>query len=429
MITRRIAHLARTQIDQWRSPEALERRSARRLAELLSHVFVHNDFYHSLWWEAGVRDPRELREPGALQRLPVVTKAQLKAAWPDTLLSRDRQLSEGRMHGSSGSSGRPFEVFVPDDAFDAFLAYQYRVFSMVGCRPWDRIVYLHGQPEDTGSYLGLFEAVHVCSALPTPELADAIIAARPDVLSSYVSRAMDLARHLGPNSPLRPKVISLNSEQSSAAERAWLSEVFGCPVHDDYGAEEVWMIASSCSVGGLHVHADNVKLELLRADGSACGAGETGSVVVTSLHNRAMPFVRYELGDEAAASDERCPCGRGLPLLASLEGRQNDAFQLPDGARLSAGLLLGLVYAGDISTEIEDFRIVQDAPDHATVLFVTGDETAARPTLEALGRRLSEASDGQLAVDLRRVSSLSRAPGTKRSFACRRFGDDAVTAH
>ena len=83
-------------------------------------------------------------------------------------------------------------------------------------------------------------------------------------------------------------------------------EVFGAPPIDQYGAQEVGLIACECAVcGNYHVSAEAMRVEILRDDGTPCAPGETGRVVVTSFYNYAMPFIRYEIGDYAVAGPPR----------------------------------------------------------------------------------------------------------------------------
>ncbi len=110
--------------------------------------------------------------------------------------------------------------------------------------------------------------------------------------------------------------------------------VLGVGIADLYSTQEVGVIAIECPQGGgYHVMAEGVVIELLRDDGQACEAGETGRVVVTDLHNFATPLIRYDLGDLAEA-DGPCACGRGLPKIRRILGRERNQMLLPDGSRI-----------------------------------------------------------------------------------------------
>jgi phenylacetate-CoA ligase len=103
------------------------------------------------------------------------------------------------------------------------------------------------------------------------------------------------------------------------------------PLTDLYSCREAGYLALQCpGREHYHVQAEGVYLEILRADGSACAPGETGQVVITVLHNFALPLIRYAIGDHAEAG-AACDCGRGLPVIRRILGRVRNMLRLPDG--------------------------------------------------------------------------------------------------
>ncbi len=125
-------------------------------------------------------------------------------------------------------------------------------------------------------------------------------------------------------------------------------------------------MASECSHhSGLHVASDNVVLEFVK-DGEHVAPGEEGKVLVTSLHNYSMPFIRYDIGDVGKPSDKSCQCGRGLPLIESIEGRTYEIFVNSDGS---------FTTLRDLDTFFEDlpvreFQIIQNSRDEIHVKVV-----------------------------------------------------------
>ncbi|NQV85389.1 MAG: phenylacetate--CoA ligase family protein, partial [Rhodospirillales bacterium] len=116
---------------------------------------------------------------------------------------------------------------------------------------------------------------------------------------------------------------------------------WGVGVADMYTGRDVGYLALQCpDHDHYHVQAEGVYLEVLDENGNPCRPGEIGRVVVTPLHNFAMPMIRYDIGDFAEVG-ERCPCGRGLPVLKRIIGREQDLVTLPGGEKrwtlLSAG--------------------------------------------------------------------------------------------
>lgn len=103
---------------------------------------------------------------------------------------------------------------------------------------------------------------------------------------------------------------------------------------DIYSSQEIGFIAIECpEQGQLHVLTDGVLLEVLDDNGNACQVGETGQVVVTPLLNYGSPLIRYALGDFAEVGAP-CPCGRSMPVLKKVLGRQRNMLIKPDGSRL-----------------------------------------------------------------------------------------------
>jgi phenylacetate-CoA ligase len=115
--------------------------------------------------------------------------------------------------------------------------------------------------------------------------------------------------------------------------RALCRDAWNVKLCDAYSAEETGHIALQCPEHEhYHAQSESLIVEILREDGAPSAPGETGRVVVTTLHNFATPLIRYELGDYAVAGGP-CPCGRGLPVIERVLGRTRNLLRLPDGRR------------------------------------------------------------------------------------------------
>src|SRR5262249_45413160 len=194
----------------------------------------------------------------------------------------------------------------------------------------------------------------------------------PDYLLSYPTNLEVLAdllreegRRLG-----RLRVIQAISETVTEEARARIEAAFGVSLKNTYTCTEAGYLASPCPAGhGLHVHAENVLLEVLDAEGRPCRPGETGQVALTTLHNFRAPFLRYLVGDEATVGPLRCPCGRGLPLLTAVHGKRRVLFRLPGGRRRTSHQL-AFVLRGIGGHR--QHQVIQRAVDHYTVRVVPG---------------------------------------------------------
>jgi len=192
--------------------------------------------------------------------------------------------------------------------------------------------------------------------------------------------------------------------------------VLGVGIADIYSTQEVGVIAIECPQGfGYHVMAEGVVTELLRDDGQACEAGDTGRVVVTDLHNFATPLIRYELGDLAEAGGP-CPCGRGLPKIRRILGRERNLLRLPDGRRFWP--LVGAFGYRDIAP-VRQYQIIQRSLERVTLRLAV--ERSLSPAEEmGLTERLVEFLGFRFAVDFDCCTpNIPRGPGGKfEDFIC-----------
>ena len=107
--------------------------------------------------------------------------------------------------------------------------------------------------------------------------------------------------------------------------------VFGAPVQQGYGLNEIGLVAARCEAGRYHVHREHCIVEIVDEVGMPCRAGESGRLLLTGLRNFAMPLVRYDSNDLVTAVDGPCPCGRTLPAFGEIHGRYSRIKPLPPG--------------------------------------------------------------------------------------------------
>jgi phenylacetate-CoA ligase len=173
-------------------------------------------------------------------------------------------------------------------------------------------------------------------------------------------------------------------------------DIFGVSIADIYSSQEIGVIAVECPAGdGYHVMAEGLILEVLREDGTQCAAGEVGQVTVTDLHNFATPLIRYALGDLAEAETAPCPCGRGLPRIQRILGRERNLLHLPDGRRLWP--LVGAFSYRDIAP-IRQYQVIQQNLG-LVILRLAADRPLRGHEESQLATRLRDALGFDFAVD------------------------------
>jgi phenylacetate-CoA ligase len=147
---------------------------------------------------------------------------------------------------------------------------------------------------------------------------------RPSALMGDLSILSSVANNIirgGVDARMGLRATAPTAEVLLPNHRNLIARAFNCSVFNRYGlAEATGYVAQECNAHqGLHVNGGLVVVEVVK-DGEPCGPGETGSIVLTNLHNYAMPFIRYDTGDLATVGDG-CSCGRAFPVLARIEGR------------------------------------------------------------------------------------------------------------
>ncbi len=194
-------------------------------------------------------------------------------------------------------------------------------------------------------------------------------------LNTMPSNVRELAGLASENPDMKPEVAGMLTlgEIVSNELRDLVRETLDCEIHDSYSTEEFGSIGWQCPDGtNLHVADELFLLEVIDEEsGEPCEPGETGSVVITSFYNYAMPLIRYKLGD-LATSGPPCPCGRGLTSLTNIAGRRRQLFRFPGGETIMPGLATRIFVeylharkwqAAQIGDEVIEIRFVSDAPE------------------------------------------------------------------
>lgn len=252
---------------------------------------------------------------------------------------------------------------------------------------------------------GMASAIHI--GFPVEALADWLRRFDPHYLLAYPSVVPALLEAL-PDKPPALEEVRFISEPLDADLERRLAEAWGVRCSDTYSANEVGYISFRCpEQGNSHVQSESVLVEVLDDRGRACGVGESGRVVVTSLHNQAMPLLRYDLGDYATVG-AACACGRGSPVIGKVLGRVRNLVRTPDGRRYWP-VALGKVRAVQPILQAQFVQVDLDSIEVRAVL--------SRPLREEellRARELArEALGHPFRVDVVGVETIERGPSGK----------------
>jgi phenylacetate-CoA ligase len=412
-------------LTQYDPPSVVRDHQWQAVAELVRHAYATSPFWSRRLDEAGVR-PERLRGFDDFRAIPVLTKHDLRTH-ADALRSSCFWGQPLHHKKTSGSTGIAVAVHVDEAAQQWKRACTLRCDEWSGWRLGQPVARLWGNPH-TGPQGwrrrlrgALLERTHYLDTLRMTEASMAEFARDlrrrpPPLLFGHAHSLYLFAEFLRARggAGFRPRGIIATAMVLHPRERRAIEAVFGRPVTNRYGCEEVSLIACECERhDGLHVNAEGVYVEVLRPDGTPTRPGEAGAVVVTDLVNRAMPILRYEVGDMAVASDRRCPCGRGLPLLERLEGRVADYVVTPAGEMVSGISLTD--HFGTVVPGIAQLQIVQEALDH--LLFrIVRDDRFGPASLDHLQALVLERFGPEMDYDCEYVERIPQEPSGKYRF-------------
>jgi len=326
---------------QWLSPKKIQQLQIRNLRALLRHAYETVPYYRRIFKKRRLV-PDDIKRIDDLVKLPVLTKADVrKNYW--NLVSRGFPKSE-LIPYVSGGTGDQIKFFITKEQRSWELAAEFRAYGWAGYRFGDKCVVFWGSPIDLAKYERIIKRLtsflERVTVLNTYVLSNDILEKyaymlsriKPEVVRGYASSVYMIAKYMLKSdfNDIHPKAVITSAESLLNFQRKTIEEAFGCKVFDYYGSREIGAIAAECEEHcGYHVSAENVVLEFVR-DGEHVSAGETGEILLTNLRNFGMPFIRYAIGDVGKPSDDLCSCGRGLPLMSSIEGRVSQFMAVYD---------------------------------------------------------------------------------------------------
>jgi phenylacetate-CoA ligase len=430
------ALLTQLEQSQWWPTAVIEEAQARQLHVLVEHARRHSRFHAERLVGFRPDQARGLRE--CLSAIPLMRRADLQSRRAEidcTWLPPEH--GETTLAQSTGSTGEPVAVRRSGLNGLIWMAMTLREHLWQRRDFWCSLAVIRAKlaEEDTarrgvssidwGAPVNHLFASGPCYGLnlqtDVVRQAEWLRGIKPDYLLTYpnnLAALLDLAE--GDPADLaglaRLKQVRTVGETLHDSLRERCRRVLGVGIADLYSTQEVGVIAIECPQGGgYHVMSEGLILELLRDDDQPCAAGETGRVVVTDLHNFATPLIRYDLRDLAEAGGP-CACGRGLPKIRRILGRQRNLLRLPDGQRFWP--VVGFGDYRDIAP-VRQYQIIQRSLERVTLrlaverpLSVAEENGLAEKLLEFLGHRF--------AVDFEYFTpNIPRGPGGKfEDFIC-----------
>lgn len=420
----RAKYLRELLVSQWLNSETHRERQWQRVRELVGYAFKNCPYYRTRF--AAVGFDGTLRGWDDFRRLPFLSKADIRQN-EDGLLSREFRREDLVEARTGGSTGVALKLYFDGQCQEMRNAAAMRSDQWAGWDTGMTVAAIWGNPPvadtlkkklrnlllDRTLYLDTMD-INRRSVL---QFIEQWRRSKPKMIFGHSHSIYILAKYLEELKvqDLRPRGIVSTSMMLLAPEREFIQRTFGCKVSDRYGCEEVGLIACECEQhDGMHLNVDHVVVEFLRDDGSDADPGEDANIVVTDLINRAMPLIRYRVGDMGVRSSRACACGRGHPLMERVTGRQADFLKRLDGS-LVAGVSLVERTLTAIQG-IEQMQLIQNELGRLLVNVVK-DEGYTSESEIRLAQELSAVFRDGIRIDIRYVLGLEKTTLGKYRFA------------
>ncbi len=344
--------------------------------EIVEYHLKHNKSYHNFVGKTAADN---------WDALPVMTKKEFQKPIAE-------RLSEGftpatvYVNKTSGSSGDPF-IFAKDKFCHALTwANNIRHFGWFGIDfnsslqarfygiPLDFIGNKKERIKDVLSNRYRFTIFNLSDAVLEKVLLK-FQNKKFDYINGYTSSIVLFAKFLQNKNIVLTTVCPtlkfciVTSEMLFDADKILLEKQFGVPVVNEYGASELDLIAFQNPIGEWQVNSETLFVEVLDEENNVLPNGKEGRIVITSLYNKAHPFIRYDIGDVGILDEKSTP---KKPILKKLIGRTNDVAVLPSGKK-SPGLTFYYVTKSIIEDDgnVKEFVIKQTKIDTFTIEYVS----------------------------------------------------------
>ena len=318
------------------SREDMKKLQSEKLVKQVKHVYENVAYYRNLMDKKGVK-PEDIQSIDDLHKLPFISKADLRDAYPYGLLAKPLNDCV-RIHSTSGTTGRRVVAFYTQHDVDLWEDCCARAITAAGCTTEDVCQVAYGYGLFTGG-AGLHGGSHKVGCLTLPmssgntdrqiqfmmDLNATLLCCTPSY-AAYIGETLKEKGYKPEDIPLKAGIFG--AEPWTEEMRRGIEQTLGIKAYDIYGLTETSGpgVAFECSEQtGMHVNEDHFYAEIIDPDtGEVLPEGSKGELVFTALDKEAFPLLRYRTRDICVLSRKTCSCGRTLVKMAKPMGRTDD---------------------------------------------------------------------------------------------------------
>ncbi|EPE62761.1 coenzyme F390 synthetase-like protein [Exiguobacterium sp. S17] len=380
-----------------------------QLNRFLQFCQTHNSYYRDLFDRHHVKLP--LLQLSDLKQIPVLEKETLRTE--PTIFSDVKAPIVGCTGGTTGTA---LQVRFTVEDYQARMAHldyfkEQHGFTkgMKRASFTDRMICPRGQEEpvywryNAPMKQMLYSVVHF-HPKTIPAYVESLNDFQPDALDGSPSAMIEVAKYLKDTDKrltFQPIATFPTSETLSPWGRALLEEVFDAPVYDQYASSEGAPLVTECRHGRMHLHPETGIIE----------AGEDGEVLVTSFTTHGTPLVRYRIGDRMTLSDETCPCGQTGTVISSIDGRQMNYVETPEGYKVFEGDLTATVAV--LPNSVLQVQVLQHEINQIEMLYVKDQDRFENEHEMILKREVERLFTTNMRIRLKNVPAIKKEPNGK----------------
>ncbi|MCT4630877.1 phenylacetate--CoA ligase family protein [Winogradskyella sp.] len=385
--------------------------------EIVLFHLQNNNFYKSFGENIDVND---------WNSIPVMTKRHLQQPL-EKRLSNGFALKDVYVNKTSGSSGDPF-IFAKDkwchamtwaEIMNRFSWYDINFNTSKQARfygiPLDKKSYYKERLKDWFSNRFRFSVFDLSDAAFEKVLLK-FKSSEFDFINGYTSPIVQFAKFLNRKQIILKnvcpslKVCIVTSEMLFDDDKVLLEKQFGIPIVNEYGASELDLIAFQNTNNEWQINSETLFVEVLDEKNKPLPYGEEGRIVITSLYNKAHPFIRYDIGDIGILDEQST---LRTPILKKLIGRTNDIAVLPSG-KTAAGLTFYYITKSVIENDgnVSEFIIEQLSLDTFKIKFVSKKELS-QDKKNTIAKAMEQYLEPNITITFERVNVLDRSKSGK----------------
>ncbi len=329
----------------------------QNLENIVKFAVNHVPYYRNLFQELGL-SYHDIKNIHDLTKIPILSQTNLIEKFNE--LTAEILPKGEKMYGytaSSGTTGRPKKVLtiVKNNLMFSILCqrnYRFARFNPFGKMAVIRWSHSIPRLKDGSSnpdgetfrlnnwqYPGQFFytgiEVFFNDTNPIEKQLEWLYKQQPHYLITYAGTLEHLAFANHQKNAIESLRSALTiSEMLTDSMEQKINSNFNIPVTQNYGLNEIGIVAMQCSEKRYHIYTEHCLVEIINEEGKPCQHGEQGRIIITGLNNFAMPLIRYDTDDLAIALTDSCPCGRTLPSFGKIIGRYRRYANLPENTLL-----------------------------------------------------------------------------------------------